>query len=235
MRDVWYGDNRDLIKWGILLRLAEFFKAGRILQYAFYRPSEFGCLIIDGQEHDIPECVITHFRNLRSIRSIGSKVRVTVFDPLFQNRPRYLEAAKSLLQTFPRERCIAFLDPDTGLEPARKPSLKHVLVSEAGAIWDAMKTGDIFVFYQHQTNRAGRPWIKAKQTQLAEAIGVSVKSVKVASGPSIAKDIAFFYAEKMPKPRKRRGEMTANPACTQKEVILRGNRSGTPFHLSART
>jgi hypothetical protein len=219
MRDVWYGDNRDLIKWGILLRLAEFFEAGRILQLAFYRPSEFGRLIIDGQEHDIPECLIAHFRNLRAIESIGSKVRVTVFDALFQDRPTYLEAAKFLLQKFPQERCIAFLDPDTGLEPAREPSLKHVLASEAGAIWDAMKAGDIFVFYQHQTNRAGRPWIKAKQSQLAGAIGIPVKSVKVARGPSIAKDVAFFYIEKMRKLGKRRRGMTTNPARTLNQVI----------------
>ena len=62
MRDKWYGDKRDLIKWGVLLRLADHFDAMRILQLAYYRPSEFvGRLEIDGQECDIPGEVIAHF------------------------------------------------------------------------------------------------------------------------------------------------------------------------------
>ena len=32
MRDRWYADSRDLIKWGVLLRLAESFDARRVLQ-----------------------------------------------------------------------------------------------------------------------------------------------------------------------------------------------------------
>lgn len=195
MRDVWYADNRDMIKWGVLLRLASLFHAGRILQLAFYRPSEFDRLVIDGQEYDIPEEVIAHFRNLRIIGSITSKVRVTVFDPLFRDRAAHLEAILALLPAFRQEQCIVFLDPDTGLEP-RTPSLDHVLESEARAIWDAMKAGDIFAFYQHRTNRAGQPWIEKKQSQLAEALGVPAQAIKIASGPTISPNVAFFYTQK---------------------------------------
>src|SRR5262249_53888091 len=77
VRDMWYGDNRGLLKWGVLLRLACIFEAERILQLAFYRPSEFGRFVIDGQEHELPEEVIAHFRNLRTISGLGSKVRVS--------------------------------------------------------------------------------------------------------------------------------------------------------------
>ena len=87
MQDFWYGDKLDLIKWGVLLRLAERFDAGRILQIAFNpRTMEFGRLVIDGEKHDIPPEVIAHFRNLRTIGSISSKIKVTVFDPLFQEK-----------------------------------------------------------------------------------------------------------------------------------------------------
>jgi hypothetical protein len=37
MRDKWYVDNRDLVKWGILLRLAERYAAKHILQVLYYR------------------------------------------------------------------------------------------------------------------------------------------------------------------------------------------------------
>ena len=91
MQDFWYGDKLDLIKWGVLLRLAERFDAGRILQIAFNpRTMEFGRLVIDGEKHDIPPEVIAHFRNLRTIGSISSKIKVTVFEPLFQEKHRAL-------------------------------------------------------------------------------------------------------------------------------------------------
>lgn len=195
MRNRWYADNRDLIKWGVLLRLAGSFEASRILQLAFYRPSEFGQLVIDGQAHNIPEEVIAHFRNLRTIGSISSEIRVTVFDPVFEDRPTHLQAVLALLPAFGRERCIVFLDPDTGLEP-QNPSLDHVLNDEAGTIWTNMKNGDVFAFYQHQTNRAGQPWIEPKRSQLAEALQVQSDAIKIAQAPDIANDVVFFFIQK---------------------------------------
>lgn len=88
-----------------------------------------------------------------------------------------------------------FLDPDTGLEP-QNPALDHVLGTEARAIWNAMKVGDVFAFYQHQTNRAGQPWIEPKRLQLAQALGVAEPAIKIASGPDIAQDVVFFYVQK---------------------------------------
>ena len=195
MRDRWYADNRDLIKWGVLLRLAVSFEAPRILQLAFYRPSEFGQLVIDGQAHNIPEEVIAHFRNVRTIGSISSEIRVTVFDPVFEDRPTHLQAVLALLPAFGRERCIVFLDPDTGLGP-QNPSLDHVLNDEARTIWTNMKNGDVFAFYQHQTNRAGQPWIEPKRSQLAEALQVQPDAIKMAQAPDIANDVVFFFIQK---------------------------------------
>ena len=176
MRDLWYADNRDLIKWGVLLRLALGFEASRILQLAFYRPSEFGQLVIDGQTHNIPEEVIAHFRNPRTIGSISSKIRVTVFDPVFEDRPTHLQAVLALLPAFGRERCIVFLDPDTGLE-SRKPGPAHVLESELAAIWREMGPDDVLVLYQHQTNRDGTPWIESKKVQFEAALELKLLTI----------------------------------------------------------
>jgi hypothetical protein len=195
VQDCWYADNRDLIKWGVLIRLSGIFEAVRILQVAFYRPSSFGHLVIDGQAQDIPGEVIVHFRNLRTIGSLCAKVRVTVFDPVLQDRVAYQQAVLALLPAFREERCIVFLDPDTGLEP-QNPTLDHVLGTEARAIWDVMKKGDVFVFYQHQTNRNGQPWIEPKKLQLADALGIASDTVKEATAPEIAIDVVFFYAQK---------------------------------------
>jgi hypothetical protein len=197
VRDRWYADNRDLVKWGVLLRLADMFQAQRILQLAFYRPrepGEFRRLTIDDKEYDIPDEVVAHFRDLRAAGRLGTKVRVTVFDPPYRDRDAHLRAALALLQAFAQERCIAFLDPDTGLEPRGRASLEHVLATEARAVWDVLKPGDVFALYQHQTGRAGKPWIEPKRQQLAEALGVPAGEVRLARGDGIAQDVAFFYA-----------------------------------------
>ena len=122
-----------------------------------------------------------------------STVRVTVFDPPYRDRDAHLRAALALLQAFAQERCIAFIDPDTGLEPQGKSSLDHVLASEARAVWDGLKPGDVLALYQHQTGRAGKPWIEPKRGQLAEALGVPAGEVRLARGDCIAQDVAFFY------------------------------------------
>ena len=55
MRDRWYGDKRDLVKWGVLLNLATDHGAGKILQITYFRPGEWPPLEIDGKERSIPE------------------------------------------------------------------------------------------------------------------------------------------------------------------------------------
>jgi hypothetical protein len=182
-----------LVKWAVLHRLAEIFQAQRILQLAFYRPSEFAKVIIGGQEYDIPQEVLAHFRDLRTIGNINSEICVNVFYDLFEHRGSYLEAVKDFLSKFKEERRVVFLDPDTGLEPPQNLSLKHVTDLEAKSIWMALKPRDVFVFYQHQTNRAGQSWIEPKQRQLENALE---NSVKVACGLEIAHDVVFFYAQK---------------------------------------
>jgi hypothetical protein len=196
MRDIWYADNRDLIKWGVLFRLAEKYEAVRILQVAYYRPSTFGQIELDEHQVTIPEEIIAHFRNVRAVSSIDSQIRVAVFDPVFQDRQTYLQAVLAFVPAYAGERCIIFLDPDTGLE-SRPPTLEHVLATEVNAIWGSMKSEDVLVFYQHQTNRAGQPWISQKHAQLAQAMGVPQASVKIASGEAIARDVVFFYMQKV--------------------------------------
>jgi hypothetical protein len=195
MQDCWYADNRDLVKWGVLLQLADTFEVQRILQVAFYRPNIFGQLVINGKASDLPAEVISQFRDVQKISDISPKVRATVFDLLFEHRATYLHAVLTLLPTFAHERCIVFLDPDTGLEP-KKPGLEHVLDTEARAIWDGMKNGDVFVFYQHKTNRNGRSWIEPKRIQLANAIGVQLAKILVAHAPEIANDVVLFFTQK---------------------------------------
>jgi hypothetical protein len=196
MRDKWYGDNRDLVKWSVLFRLAEMYQGTRILQLAFYQQSEFPRITIDGREYDIPKEVAAHFRKIQNITSIKSTIPVSVFDEIILDRAAYLKSALEFLSTFKELRHVVFLDPDIGLEPLRFGP-EHVLDSETRTIWNALRTGDLFAFYQHKTNRSGQPWIEPKQAQLAKAIGLCPDAIKIARSESIAADVIILFTPKV--------------------------------------
>ena len=69
MRDKWYGDKRDLIKWGVLLELARRHGAEHILQVLYFRNTDWGELEIDEELVKLPTEVLRHFaQQLRSHR-----------------------------------------------------------------------------------------------------------------------------------------------------------------------
>lgn len=196
MRDQWYGDNRDLVKWGVLLNLARHHAAKRILQVAYLRPSGWAQLEIDGQQCPIPAAVLRHFRSVRNITGLSADPRIEVVEAPFDDRHTYMQAVLEAIATRrDRELCVVFLDPDTGLSP-RVPTLAHVLESELAEIWDSMPLGDVLAFYQHQTNRNGEPWIKPKREQFEKVLGLSRGTGKLAVGTGIARDVALFYCHK---------------------------------------
>lgn len=198
MKDRWYGDDRDLVKWGVLLTLAERYEAGKILQVAYLRPSVYGQLDVGGQSCPLPQSVRSHFRDIRNIRYLRADppVEIEVVDLPFDDRTAYTEALVQIM-TEPADRrpWVIFLDPDTGLTP-RNPGLEHVLDEELARIWSCMRQGDVLVVYQHQTNRAGDPWIEHKREQFEDALSLPRGSAHIASGSSIARDVALFYRAK---------------------------------------
>ncbi|MBM4322836.1 MAG: hypothetical protein FJ115_04670 [Deltaproteobacteria bacterium] len=201
MRDKYYADNRDLIKWGVLIRLAERYNLSRIIQIAYLRPSKFGMLDIAGQQTALPPQVLTHFRNIRNISALPNEFSISVFDRVFDDRITYHAEVSQYLAQFMPELRLVFLDPDIGLEPARKADFRHVLRVEAHTIWAQLRSNEVFAFYQHQTNKAGKPWIEEKRTQLEDAINIDCyekKRGKVLVGQSaaIAKDVVIYFAIK---------------------------------------
>ena len=194
MRDIWYADNRDLVKWAVLFILAKKFKAEMIFQIAYYSQSDFGKIRINGKAMEIPNEVISHFRNILNIKNIGSPIKVRVFKEIFKKEGRKEYHNKAMKQ-YPKQRCIVFLDPDIGLERKVNANLGHVLKEEAKIIWDKTKLGDVFVLYQHHTHRSR--WIERKRLQLERVLGAPRGSVKIAKGIKIARDVVFFYIQRV--------------------------------------
>jgi hypothetical protein len=195
MKNCWYADNRDLVKWSVLIHLAIVNSATRILQIAYFQEHSFPKVELDKEEKEIPQEIQTHYRDIRNIENLSSPIKVNVFHKVITDRRQYLLEAKKFISSYIKDQCVVFLDPDTGLEP-KNPSLKHVLNEEAKEFWKSLKVGDVLVLYQHQTNRNGKPWKEPKRAQFEKVIDGPKGSVKVGCGPKLARDVVLFYAVK---------------------------------------
>jgi hypothetical protein len=196
MRDEWYGDKRDLVKWGVLLELERRYGAKHILQVLYYRRSEWKLLEIDGDKVELNSAVLQHFRDPFSASKIACKSCVEVLRETFSDRDQYHNVVLQRIRQRTKHPRIIFLDPDTGLEPGGRATLNHVLESELGEIWNALRPRDVLVLYQHQTNRNGSEWIKTKKKQFERAIGIGKGESKIGRAGGIARDVAFFFVEK---------------------------------------
>lgn len=86
MKDKWYGDNRDLVKWGVLVELANQHGASKIVQVAYYRPEARPEIEIDGSKYPIPDAVVRHFpRDVMDIDRLSrsSRVHIKVLNSTF--------------------------------------------------------------------------------------------------------------------------------------------------------
>lgn len=195
MRDQWYADKRDLVKWGVVLTLAERYAARHILQVLYHRPSAWAELDIDGDKVPLPDAVVRHFRDPGTIVNIAARVPVEVVAEDLVDRREYQRCVVERLRACTRLPGIVLLDPDTGLAP-KVAGLEHVVETELCEVWRELQPGDVLILYQHQTNRRGEPWVEETRAQFAEALGIDPRTATLAWSERIARDVAFFYAQK---------------------------------------
>jgi hypothetical protein len=74
LRDSWYGDNRDLVKWATLLHLAAEHGIQRIVQVAYLQGSQPPMLEADDVTTAVPSPVWRHFRDLHQIQGLAQIV-----------------------------------------------------------------------------------------------------------------------------------------------------------------
>ena len=194
MQDTWYGDHRDLVKWGTLIHLARSKRIRKIVQVAFRRPGEQPPLETDEGEVEIPKEVWEHFRDIKLIRGLQEAAGLDIviveqpFDP--QKRKQYIQHVTESLRTHADAK-VVLLDPDTGIEPGRATA-KHVKVAEIQKIWEALSSGDWLVVYQHAFR--DQNWREKSRIKFAQACGT--RGIKTFQALKIAADVAFFAAKK---------------------------------------
>lgn len=196
MKDEWYADKRDLIKWGGIAHLCNTTGVNHVIQAAYFRESPRLTLQFNSEEVLLPSAVVSHFRDIEGIRSLGTNIGVTIevvkseFNK--QSREAYTEAICQLIQRH-RQRQIVFLDTDTGLA-TKNAKAEHIKPEEIYLIWQSLKRGDILVLYQHKFRE--KNWRQIRKEQFAEACNLNKGRISEWSAPKIADDVVFFFCEK---------------------------------------
>ena len=198
MQDTWYGDHRDLVKWGTLVHLAQSEGIRKIIQVAFLRYANRHPLETDQGDEEIHDEVWKHFRNLDRICALEEPlgIKIVIVDEdidrnLFpQRREQYIQRVADSLKSHADAK-VVLLDPDTGIEPERATA-KHVKIAEIQKIWKALSTGDWLVVYQHKPRK--NDWLEKSRAKFVRACGT--QDVRTFRAPKIASDVAFFAAKK---------------------------------------
>ena len=201
MRDKWYGDNRDLVKWGALLHIAETHAIQTVLQVAFYRANVQPVhLTKDKEQASFSSAVLAHFRDIRHIRRLGRPIglRIDVFRDEFHCagtriermvfRQKYVQKMVRRIRKLGRERLLVFLDPDTGIA-MKTPGWQHVTGDEVRTIFEALKPESVLVLYQHA--RRIRDWREVTKKEFAAALGPKPPGISTLASP-LANDVVFF-------------------------------------------
>ena len=197
MQAQWYGDKRDLVKWGSLIHLCRQHGLKTVIQVPFL-PKEDRCgyrLSADGTPVGFPAEVWQHFRDLNHIELLGRRTGLTIKvlpdEFCHHSRRDYIERICAWLDQMNGSPKIVFLDPDTGIEP-QKAGSKHVSLSEIQQVWKCLQPGDWLVLYQHALRRAG--WEKLQLAKFCKACGLQRGHMYHCK--KIAHDVAFFAARK---------------------------------------
>jgi len=196
MRDIWYGDRRDRVKWGALVHLARSQGLSKIVQVAFYqRPTDDPKFWMDAGSISVPKEVWDHFSDLRNIEKLGEStgIEIVVLDRIFYpiRRREYIREVIQILRQHSASPKIVFLDPDTGIEPARAKA-EHVTMEDVKEIWEVLSTRDWLAVYQHASRREN--WREIGKQKFRQAC--EVEHVKVFRSCKIAKDVAVFAARR---------------------------------------
>jgi hypothetical protein len=197
MKDIYYGDKRDIVKWGGIVHLCTTSGIKKVIQVAYYRPDQrLKEIHFDGQTVSISETVSRHFfKDIEDIKRLSSEIGVMIQVVKIQfnhaTRKLYHDEISQIIKRV-KEHKVVFLDPDTGLNSV-KASAIHVQPEELHAIWQSLNPKDFLVFYQHAPHFAG--WRETKRSEFAAACEVQLELVKEWQSDEVS-DVIIFFIEK---------------------------------------
>ena len=195
MRDQWYGDNRDLVKWSALVYLARREAVSAILHVAMYRPGPAPAPLATAHgKVDPPAEVFRHFRDLDDIQRLGvaTGLAIEVVKEPFTDRIAYFGRVCERVRAPRGGSLLVLLDPDVGLAPEIHGP-EHVTSTEVAAVFAALRSGDLLVCYQHA--RRQKDWRGRARRAFANAPGLPSFEVEVLQS-EVARDVLLLAVKK---------------------------------------
>ena len=194
MRDQWYGDDRDVLKWSTLVHLARRESVPGILHIAMYRASRpIAPLATAFGSVDPPDEVLRHFRDLGDIQRLAAAtgLEIDVIKSPFAHRVTYFDEVCGAVRAR-TGRVLVFLDPDIGIE-AEQGGPEHVTSADVARVFDALQPGDLLVCYQHARRQKG--WRGRARRAFAHAPGIPSFDVEVVES-ELVRNVLMFSVKK---------------------------------------
>ena len=197
MRDQWYGDNRDIVKWSVLVHLARREAVSAILHVAMYRPGPAQPPLATARgKVDPPAEVFRHFRDLDDIQrlAVATGLAIEVVKELFTDRLAYFERVCERIKVKGRRGgpMLVLLDPDVGLAPDIHGP-EHVTSTEVAAVFEVLRPGGLLVCYQHA--RKQKDWRGRARRAFANAPGLPSFEVEALES-DVARDVLLLAVKK---------------------------------------
>ena len=194
MRDQYYSDNRDLVKWATLVHIALEYGLQTILQVPYWRPEKahphFNFM---GKRVAVSSKVWSFFRNIHNIKRLGPEIGLSIavldkeFDP--DRRKVYVSEIRTEINKA-RRPLVLFLDPDTGLQP-KKCLPVHTSIIEIQELWPILKLGEWLILYQHA--RRNLDWSESVANELSSLCNGS--KANIVRSDDVGKDVAFICVQ----------------------------------------
>ena len=195
MRDRWYGDDRDVVKWSAALHLARREGLADVVYVAMHRPDDdWPALVTARGPVPLPAEVVRHFRDLDDLRRLEGRTGLciaTVKEP-FVDRAAYFRRVCERVGKYAAP-VLVLLDPDTGLAPDVGAGPQHVTSDEVAALFAALRPGDLLACYQHA--RRQKDWRGRARRVFANAPGVPSFEVEVLRS-DLARDVLLLAVKK---------------------------------------
>ena len=205
MRNEWYGDKRDLLKWTSLLYLARREGIGRIFQVAMCtdpEPPHFEIQRLGGEPvecRDETTHATAHFHQHNDLNGIGALgerlgINIEVWPEPFTHvgRDAYFDRVYGEIRVT-EPPTVWFFDPDTGIEPQGGANERHVRRVELAAAFELLSLGHYLACYQHAWHV--QDWRGQARARLAEGLGRDENEVEVFTSV-YATDVIVLVVEK---------------------------------------
>ena len=195
MRDRWYGDDRDVVKWSAALHLAHREGLSDVVYVAMHRPDDdWPPLATARGPVALPDGVVRHFRDLDDLQRLGARtgLRIATVKEPFVDRAAYFRRLRERVGKYEAP-VLVLLDPDTGLAPDGGAGPEHVTSDEVAALFAALRPGDLLACYQHA--RRQKDWRGRARRAFANAPGMPSFEVEVLRS-DLARDVLLLAVKK---------------------------------------